>query len=128
MAKLLKQKKAIDALSALGHEVRLEIFRMLQREGVEGLSAGEISQMLQVAPATLSFHLAQLSAAGLVKSTRSGRHIIYVVSTKRLKRLIAFLTAYGVQGDVEGQDSLLAEASDEENTPEEDELPKLLDD
>ena len=43
------------------------------------MTAGDIAVALKVAPSTLSFHLAALEQAGLIRSTRQGRQIIYAV-------------------------------------------------
>lgn len=88
----MKPKKAIAALSALAHESRLEIFRLLVRQKEAGMAAGVLAETLHIPAATLSFHLSQLSGAGLVKSTKEGRMVIYTASNKRLKKLVKFLT------------------------------------
>ena len=90
----MKPKKALLALSALAHESRLDIFQLLLKQGDEGLSAGTIADILNIPSATLSFHLSQLSSAGLVKSTKNGRMVIYRASHKRLKKLVKFLTGH----------------------------------
>lgn len=56
------------------------------------MAAGEVAGALKVAPSTLSFHLAALEQAGLVRSTRQGRHIIYAVRFAGLRELLSFLT------------------------------------
>jgi DNA-binding transcriptional ArsR family regulator len=68
----MEPKAAIAALSALAHENRLAVFRLLVRAGPDGVPAGEIAAELGVPNATLSFHLTQLRHAGLV-SFRSMR-------------------------------------------------------
>jgi ArsR family transcriptional regulator len=82
---------AVAALSALAHEGRLEVFRLLVRAGAEGMAAGDIARTLEVLPNTLSSNLNILSAAGLVTSHRQGRSIIYAASYERMRELIAFL-------------------------------------
>jgi DNA-binding transcriptional ArsR family regulator len=82
---------AVAALSALAHEGRLEIFRLLVRAGPEGLAAGEIARTTGVLPNTLSSNLNILSAAGLVASRREGRSIIYTAAYDRMRELLAFL-------------------------------------
>jgi len=93
MAKLLKSSKALSALSALAHESRLDVFLLLSQAGEEGLPAGTIAKNLAIPSTTLSFHLSQLSHAGLVKSRKEGRMVIYTANLKRLKKLVKFLTA-----------------------------------
>ncbi len=79
----MKPKKAIAALAALAHESRLEIFRLLVRQKEAGMAAGALAEALRIPAATLSFHLSQLSGAGLVKSTKEGRMVIYTASNKQ---------------------------------------------
>lgn len=83
----MKTKKALKILSALAQETRLAIVRLLVQESEEGLSAGMIAEILQVPPATLSFHLSLLSDAGVLKSKKDGRSITYSVKHKSLKNL-----------------------------------------
>lgn len=89
---VLKDKKALRMFAALAQENRLAIFRLLMQEGPDGLSAGTIAEILQVAPATLSFHLGQLENAGLVRSRREGRAIFYTARYKTCKKLFAYLS------------------------------------
>lgn len=90
--------QAVLALSALAHETRLAAFRLMVREAPGGLPAGEIAARLQVTPATLSFHLAQLERAGLLSSHRRSRQIIYRVDLAGTRRLLAFLSDDCCQG------------------------------
>lgn len=92
----MRPDKAVRALSALAQESRLSIFRMLMEEGEAGLSAGVISERLSIPPATLSFHLSQLSGARLLESHKVGRSVIYKANGKRIKKLSKFLTSRGV--------------------------------
>ncbi|HUL97650.1 MAG TPA: metalloregulator ArsR/SmtB family transcription factor [Usitatibacter sp.] len=83
---------AIASLSALAQESRLAIFRLLVEAGPAGLSVGEIGAELKVAPATLSFHLKELSHAGLVTPRQEGRFVFYSAAFERMNALIAYLT------------------------------------
>jgi DNA-binding transcriptional ArsR family regulator len=85
-------------LAALGHEARLAAFRLLVEAGPQGLSAGVIGERLGLAPATLSFHLAHLARAGLVRAVRRSRFIHYSARFDTMDRLIAFLTHDCCQG------------------------------
>lgn len=87
----MEQKLAIAALAALAQDSRLEIFRLLVNQGPGGMPAGEIAERLGVQPATLSFHLAQLSHATLVASRRQGRSIIYSADIATMKDVVSFL-------------------------------------
>ncbi len=94
----MKLDQAVLALSALAQETRLAVFRLLVKEGPGGLPAGEVAARLQVTPATLSFHLAQLERAGLLSSNRRSRQIVYRVDLGGTRRLLAFLTEDCCQG------------------------------
>ncbi len=80
------------ALAALAHQSRLAIFRLLVEAGPEGMAAGAIGEKLKVPPATLSFHLANLANAGLVRSRQDGRFIIYSTDFASMNALVAYLT------------------------------------
>lgn len=91
------------ALGALAQETRLSIFRALVRahspkDGEGGLAAGEIGEALDVPPATLSFHLKEMSHAGLVTSRREGRSIIYKADFATIRGLTDFLLEDCCQG------------------------------
>lgn len=83
---------AIRSLAALAHESRLAVFRMLVAVGPEGLPAGEIAQKLNVSPSSLSFHLKDLSYAGLVSARQEGRYVFYSADFDAMSELIRFLT------------------------------------
>lgn len=97
----MEAKAAIDAFSALAHETRLAVFRLLVKQGPGGLPAGEIAERLGVAASTLSFHLGQLERAGLLRSSRVQRQIFYAADFEGMRRLIAFLTEDCCQGHPE---------------------------
>ena len=88
----MEVNEAVAALGALAQESRLAVFRLLVRRGPEGVAAGDVSEALGIPPATLSFHLAQLGHAGLVRSRREGRRIIYSADYDGMQGLMAFLT------------------------------------
>lgn len=83
---------AIPALAALAQETRLAIFRFLIETGPAGDTAGRIGDALGVPPATLSFHLKELSHAGLVKSRQESRFVWYSANFEAMNGLIGFLT------------------------------------
>ena len=84
-------QRTIDALQALAQEHRLATFRLLVEAGPPGMAAGDIARAVGIAPATLSFHLNQLSQAGLVHSRRDGRSIIYAANYEAMDGLMGFL-------------------------------------
>ena len=73
----MNPEQAVSALGAIAQEHRLAIFRLLVQAGEKGLAAGAIAEALRIPPSSLSFHLAQLSQAGLVEQERRHRSIIY---------------------------------------------------
>ena len=87
----MDSSSAVDALSALAHRGRLEIFRLLVRAGSAGVAAGEISRLTGALPNTLSANLNILSRAGLIASRRDGRSIIYTAAYSRMGALLGFL-------------------------------------
>ncbi|MGI4748143.1 MAG: ArsR/SmtB family transcription factor [Janthinobacterium lividum] len=82
---------AIAALASLAQETRLDTFRLLVRQEPGGLAAGEIARRLDVPQNTMSAHLATLARAGVVRSERQGRSIIYRADLDRLRALTVFL-------------------------------------
>src|SRR5882672_8379324 len=88
----MESKTAVRALAALAQETRLGIFRLLVEAGPTGMSAGEIGAELKIAPATLSFHLKELSHADLVAARQEGRFIFYSANFDQMGALVAFLT------------------------------------
>ena len=88
----MNTKRAIPALAALAQETRLAIFRLLVELGPEGLAAGEIAEKLALPASSLSFHLAQLSHAGLILQQRQSRSLIYSVDFTAMNALMGFLT------------------------------------
>lgn len=97
----MKTREALDSLAALAQETRLAIFRYLVEAGPEGVTAGRIGEALEVAPATLSFHLKELSAAGLVTSRQESRFYWYSANYEAMSDLIAYLTENCCQGQPE---------------------------
>ena len=83
---------AVRALGALAQETRLGVFRLLVQQGPSGMAAGEVAEHLAIAPATLSFHLKELSHAGLVTSRQDGRFIFYAANFPAMNDLLAYLT------------------------------------
>ena len=88
----MKAKLAVQALSALAHENRLGIYRMLVEAGPNGLNAGTIATRLKVPPSSLTFHLQQLHRAGLVTQARSSRRLIYAADFVVMNDLVGYLT------------------------------------
>jgi ArsR family transcriptional regulator, arsenate/arsenite/antimonite-responsive transcriptional repressor len=88
----MKLENAVDLLSALAQTSRLSLFRLLVQKGPDGMPAGEIAERLQVAPNALSFHLKELTHAGLLKSRQEGRFIYYAPDFRVMNSLLGYLT------------------------------------
>jgi DNA-binding transcriptional ArsR family regulator len=97
----MEERNAIEALGGLAQEHRLRVFRLLVREGPDGLPAGQIAERLGVPASTMSSHLAQLERAGLLRARRDQRRIIYAVHLEGVRRLLAFLIEDCCQGHPE---------------------------
>ncbi|WP_406672747.1 ArsR/SmtB family transcription factor [Natronospira sp.] len=87
----MKITDATEALSALAQPSRLSVFRWLVRQYPARVAAGEIGQALDIAPATLSFHLATLERAGLLQHQREGRSRLYLARLETMNALMAYL-------------------------------------
>jgi ArsR family transcriptional regulator len=87
----MNDDSAVAALAALAHHDRLAAFRLLVRAGPEGMASGEIAEALAVPPTRMSFHLAALERAGLLRSQRDGRRILYAASYDHMRALMSFL-------------------------------------
>jgi ArsR family transcriptional regulator len=85
-------KNAITALAALAQDMRLAVFRLLVTVGPEGLAASKIAESLSVPPSSLSFHLKELTHAGLIVPRQAGRFVIYAVNFDTMNALLGFLT------------------------------------
>jgi len=88
----MESNTVVQSLAALAQETRLAVYRLLVQQGPSGMSAGEIAAQLDLAPATLSFHLKELAHAGLVRARQAGRFIFYAADFEAMNALLAFLT------------------------------------
>lgn len=82
----------IRCLAALAQPTRLAIFRRLVVAGPTGLAAGELAHDTATAPATLSFHLKELTHAGLVRAAPQGRFIFYSANFLQMRAVLSYLT------------------------------------
>ncbi len=87
----LDATNAIAALGALAQEHRLALFRLLVQAGGDGMAAGAIADALGVPNSSLSFHLAQLSRAGLIRQERRHRSLIYSADYGAMNALVGYL-------------------------------------
>jgi DNA-binding transcriptional ArsR family regulator len=88
----MKASEAIAALSALAHQHRLAIFRLLVEQGPEGLPAGVISEKVGLQPSSLTFHLQHMTRSGLLVATRASRQIFYAADFAAMNSLVGYLT------------------------------------
>jgi protein-tyrosine-phosphatase/DNA-binding transcriptional ArsR family regulator len=87
----MEQNRAIHAFSTLGHPGRMAVFRLLMRFAPQGVRPTEIAAALGMKQNTLSHHLADLAASGLVRVTRAGRSLFYAVDLDTTEGLIGYL-------------------------------------
>ncbi len=87
----MQANAAIESLSALAQEHRLALFRLLVQTGERGMAAGAIADALGVPNSSLSFHLAQLNRAGLVRQERQHRSLIYRANYTAMNALVGYL-------------------------------------
>jgi DNA-binding transcriptional ArsR family regulator len=88
----METKPVIAALAALAQESRLNTFRLLVQTGPQGLAASKIAEQLDIAPSSLSFHLKELTNAGLIEPRQDGRFIIYSANFDTMNGVLSFLT------------------------------------
>ena len=96
---LLDEPAAVKALAALAQPQRLRAFRALVVAGPQGLTPGALAEHLGIAPSALSFHLKELSHAGLADAEPRGRNLIYRADFSRMNALLAYLTEHCCQGE-----------------------------
>lgn len=95
----MEMKRALLGFAALAQEVRLDALKTLINAGASGVAAGELAATLGIAPPTMSFHLKELSNAGLISFRKVGRHVFYVADYGGIRQLVEFLMADCCQGD-----------------------------
>src|SRR5258708_14728786 len=88
----MESRTAVASLAALAQDARLAIFRLLVQKGPEGLCVGDIAAKFDMAPATLSFHLKELTSAGLLVARQEGRFIYYAPDFGEMNALVSYLT------------------------------------
>jgi DNA-binding transcriptional ArsR family regulator len=88
----MQTNDVLAALAALAQESRLAVFRLLVQVGPAGLAASRIGEELAIPPSSLSFHLKELTHAGLLTSKQEGRFVIYAADIATMNGLIGFLT------------------------------------
>lgn len=94
----MEEEQVVRSLAALAHPVRLRVFRALVVAGPQGLTPGVMQEGLAVPATTLSFHLKELAAAGLVTQERASRFVVYRAAFERTGALVTYLTENCCQG------------------------------
>ena len=94
----MDQNQAVKSLAALAQPLRLEIFRALVAAGEAGATPGVLVEQLGVPSTSLSFHLKELTHAGLLSQERCGRHLVYRVIFGHMSALIGYLVENCCEG------------------------------
>lgn len=94
----MQEHDIVKSLAALAQPMRLRVFRALVITGPEGLTPSALSEQMQVPASTLSFHLKELTNAGLIDQERDGRHLIYRAQYAHMNALVGYLTEHCCQG------------------------------
>lgn len=88
----MEATEVVRSLAALAQPVRLQVFRALVVAGPGGMTPGTMAEGLDIPANTLSFHLKELSHAGLVTQERASRNIIYRAVYGQMNALLGYLT------------------------------------
>ena len=88
----MRATQVVESLGALAHEYRLAIYRLLIKQGPEGLPAGIIGRRVGLTPSSLTFHLQTLQNAGLLKQLRVSRQLFYSADFSAMNNLVGYLT------------------------------------
>jgi DNA-binding transcriptional ArsR family regulator len=94
----MNEDQTISALSALAHKQRLRVFRALVVQGQQGLVPSVMADELGIARSALSFHLKELTHAGLVTVEQQGRNLVYRADIAQMNGLLAYLTQHCCHG------------------------------
>jgi ArsR family transcriptional regulator len=90
----MDEPTVVAALAALAQAMRLRVFRALVGTGPVGMTPGALALALDMPASTLSFHLKELTRAGLISQQRAGRHLIYRPALDTMATLLAYLSAH----------------------------------
>jgi ArsR family transcriptional regulator len=108
----MSDTQLVAVLAALGHGIRLNLWRMLLPFGARGLPAGTIAVQMSIVPSSLSFHLRQMTQAGVLMQRRSSRQIIYAVNQDIIDGLVARLVSSNPSCDRSSVSVATSSASD----------------
>jgi ArsR family transcriptional regulator, arsenate/arsenite/antimonite-responsive transcriptional repressor len=96
----MNEQQVVRALTALAQQTRLQIFRQLVVAGQAGMTPTRLCEALSVPGNGLSFHLKELTQAGLITQERDGRNLIYRAAFAHMNELLSFLTLNCCEGQV----------------------------
>lgn len=88
----MENSNATQIFESLASATRLDIYRLLVKAGPDGMVAGQIGATLAQPSNKLSFHLKEMTHAGLLTATQEGRFNRYRANYPLIQELIAFLT------------------------------------
>ena len=95
----MEANEVVRSLTALAQPVRLQVFRYLVVAGPEGMTPGALVEAIEVPATSLSFHLKELTHAGLVSQERQGRNLIYRAAFDQMNALLGYLMENCCQGE-----------------------------
>ena len=95
---VMTETEVVKALAALAQSVRLQVFRALVIAGPRGMKPSTMAEGLGIAASSLSFHLKELTNAGLVTQERASRNLVYRAAFGRMNELLGYLTENCCQG------------------------------
>lgn len=94
----MTESEVVKALAALAQPVRLQVFRALVIAGRQGMTPSTMAEGLAMPPSSLSFHLKELTNAGLVTQERASRNLIYRAAFDQMNSVLGYLTENCCQG------------------------------
>ena len=101
---MISDSELVALFSALGHAVRLSLWRLLLPYGSNGLPAGNIANQMSLVPSSLSFHLRQMTEAGVLVQRRCSRNMVYAVNFDVLDKIAALQALCLAHSDTESHE------------------------
>lgn len=94
----MNEAQVVQSLAALAQPLRLQVFRALVVAGPEGLTPGALVEALAASATALSFHLKELTRAGLITQERVGRNLVYRAAFDQMNALLGYLSENCCEG------------------------------
>ena len=95
----MEETDVVKSLAALAQPVRLQVFRALVVAGPRGMTPSTMAEGLGISSSSLSFHLKELTHAGLITQERASRNLIYRAAFEQMNALLQYLTLNCCQGE-----------------------------